>query len=147
MGVWGDGVFDGDGQCDFLGDVIDRLQEVVEEGLELGRSKRRTRYRRANLVKGTSIGLHEPVVPAVAVLHAIFAEIPAARVCLSKKRVRRWKRAYFEWYERVYVPVNGPCTRYRKNIEKEFDGVARLAVGEELEDEGEGDQADRRTNG
>src|SRR5262249_39478442 len=76
MGVWGDGVFDGDGQCDFLGDVIDRLQEVVEEGLELGRSKRRTRYRRANLVKGTSIGLHEPVVPAVAVLHAIFAEIP-----------------------------------------------------------------------
>jgi hypothetical protein len=138
MGVWGDGVFDGDGAREFLGDVIRRLQEVIEEGLELSRSKRRTRYRRAKLVSGTSISLHDPLVPAVAVLHAILAKIPHPRIHLSKERVRGWKRAYFEWYERVYVPVNGPCVRYRKNIEKEFDGLTRLAKGEDPEEEAKG---------
>jgi hypothetical protein len=76
---------------------------------------------------GWSLGLHDPVVPAVAVLHTIFAEVRAARVCLTKNRVRGWKRTHFAWYERVYVPVNGPCTCYRKNTEREFDGLARLA--------------------
>ena len=37
--------------------------------------------------------------------------------------VRRWRQAYFEWYEREYVPVNGPNKRYRNHIQKEFDAI------------------------
>ena len=102
------------------------------------RSPRRTKYRGGGLAKGWYLSLHDPLVPAVALLHTILADNTHARVCLSKGRVRRWKQAYFEWYERVYVPVNGPCTRYRKNIEKEFDGLIRLAhVDDEDDEDGE----------
>jgi hypothetical protein len=138
MGVWGYQVFDGDGACDFLGHVIRHLREVVEEGLELGQSKRRTRYRKAKLVKGRSLGLHGPVAPAVAALRALLAGIPSARVCLGRKRVRGWKRAFLAWYEAEYVPANGPTARYRKNVEAEFDELARLAHREDPDGEGGG---------
>jgi hypothetical protein len=131
VGVWGHKVFDGDGAAEFLGDVIDQLQAVIEEGLELGRSRRRTRFRKASLVRGTSPSLHEPVAPAVAALRALVAGTGAGGECVAKAQVRRWRDAYFEWYERVYVPVNGPNARYRKNVEKEFDTLHRLAYGED----------------
>ena len=133
MGVWGYKVFDSDGACDFLGDVIDHFRAVIEEGLELGRSKRRTKYRKAKLVRGTSLGLHDPVVPAVAALRAMIEGTDAGGECIAKAQVQRWRDAYFEWYEREYVPVNGPNKRYRNHIQKEFDALLRLAYGEDPE--------------
>ena len=132
MGIWGYKVFDSDNACDFLGGVIRRLEEVIEDGLELGRSKRRTRFRAA-LIKGDHLSLDGPVVPAVATLRAVLADIDAARVCVSKAEVRQWMKGYFEWYEREYVPTNGPNKRYRKNVQKEFDALLRLADGEDPE--------------
>ena len=135
MGVWGYKVFDSDNACGFLGGVIDHLEAVVDEGLELGRPTRRKKFR-ATLVKRHTLSLDGPVVPAVAVIRAILAGVEAARVSIGKKKVRRWMRAYFEWYEREYVPANGPNTRYRKNVQKEFDALLRLAEGDD-EEEGE----------
>lgn len=133
MGVWGYKVFDGDGAAEFLGDVIRHLVAVIEEGLELGRSKRRTRFRTAALARGTSLSLHEPVAPAVAALRAVIAGTGAGGSSVAKSQVRRWREDYFEWYERVYVPVNGANTRYRKHIEKDFDALLRLAYGSDPE--------------
>ena len=132
MGVWGYKVFDSDNACAFLGDVIEHLEEVIADGLELGRSKRRTRFRAA-LIKGNHLSLDGPVLPAVATIRAILAGIDAARVCVSKAEVRRWMEAYFEWYEREYVPANGPNKRYRNNVQKEFDALLKLAQGDDPE--------------
>lgn len=126
MGVWGDGVFDGDGACDFLGNVTQRLADVIDEGLKLANSKRNMpAFRSAILARRSVFTLHDPVAPAVALLHAIVSKIPRAQLCLEKRRVQEWKRAYFSWYEKEYVPINGPDNAYRKNVLKEFDGLLR----------------------
>jgi hypothetical protein len=134
MGVWGDGVFDGDGALDFVGHVIKRLADVVDEGLRLTKSKRDTPpFRSALLAKGFVLTLHDPVVPAVALLHAIVSKIPGAEVCLEKRRVREWKRSYFAWYEKEFVAVCGPEQKYRRNVQKEFDGLLRKLKVEVLD--------------
>ena len=132
VGIWGYKVFDSDNACAFLGDVIKHLAAVVEDGLELGRSKRRRKFRAA-LARGDTLSLDGPVVPAVAAIRALLAGIDAARVCVAKEQVRRWMEAYFEWYEREYVPINGPNRRYRNNVQKEFDELLRLAWREDPE--------------
>src|SRR5262245_3974047 len=126
MGVWAHGVFDNDEASDFIGTLIHGLEAVVDDGLELGASRRRKKFRAA-LVKGDVLTLHGPVIPAVAAIRALLAGIDGAGVCVGKEKVRRWRRAYFEWYEREFVPANGPSKVYRKNIEKEFDRLLRLA--------------------
>ncbi len=126
MGVWGDGVFNGDGACDFLGIAIHRLADVIDEGLGLSKSKQRTRtFRSAVLAKGLVLTLHDPVLPAVAILHAIVSKIPEAQFCIDRRRVRGWMSAYFAWYEDQYVATNGPHKSYRKNAQREFDGLLR----------------------
>jgi hypothetical protein len=67
----------------------------------------------------------------VAAIRALLAGIDAARVCVAKEQVRRWREAYFAWYEREYVPVNGPNKRYRNNVQKEFDALLKLAWAED----------------
>ena len=113
---------------------LGRLADVIDEGLRLAKSKRNTpSFRSAILAKGSVLTLHDPVVPAVALLHTIVSKIPGARFCLEKRRVREWKRAYFAWYEKEYVPVNGPDEPYRRNVQKEFDGLLRKLKVEDLE--------------
>ena len=133
MGVWGDGIFDGDGACDFLGTVVNRLVDVVEEGLKLGKSNRSTPCFRSQLAKGDVFTLHSPVAPAIAMLNVIVARIPSARFCLEKQRVREWRRQFFDWYEEEFVPMNGPAEEYRENIEKQFRGLLRNLEVEDLE--------------
>jgi hypothetical protein len=134
MGVWGEGVFDGDGALDFLGDVMRRLAAVVDEGLRLRKSKRDApAFRSAVLARGFVLSLHDPVVPAVAILHAIVSKVPGAQFCLEKRRVREWKRAYFAWYDKEYISVNGPDKPYRTNARKEFDGLLRKLMVEVLD--------------
>lgn len=125
MGVWGDGVFDGDGACDFLGNVMRHLANVIDEGLRLTQSRGKPLFRSAMLAKGSVLTLHDPVVPALAILHAIVCKVLRAQFCLEKRRVSEWKRAYFAWYERDYVPANGPDESYRMNVQKVFDGLLR----------------------
>jgi len=110
MGVWGDGIFEGDSACDFLGDTISRLADVVDEGLKLATSKRSApSFKRAELAKGHIFAVHSPVAPTLAILNVIVARIPPARFCLEKRRVREWKRAFFKWYEEEFIPMNGPA--------------------------------------
>jgi hypothetical protein len=135
VGIWGVKVFDSDNACDFLGNVIDHLVAVIEEGLELGRSKRGKKFRAVLVTKGTPLSLDGPVVPAVAALRAILAGIDAPRRWVPKEQVRRWKDAYFEWYEREYVPANGPNKRYRSNVQMEFDELLKLAKGKTYDDD------------
>lgn len=134
MGVWGDKIFDGDSACDFLGAVVKRLAEVIDEGLRLaGTGRNMPAFRTALLAKGTVLTLHDPIVPALALLHAIVSKVPSARFCLEKRRVREWRDAYFAWYEKDYVPVNGPDKSYRKNVRKEFAGLLRKLEVEVLD--------------
>ncbi len=136
MGVWGSGVFDGDGASDFLGNVVGNLAKVIDEGLRLAKSKRNMPvFRSALLAKKSVLTLHGPVVPAVALLHAIASKVPKVQFCLEKSRVRKWRRAYFAWYEKEYVPTNGPDEPYRKNVQKEFDGLLRKLSIEEFDDD------------
>jgi hypothetical protein len=132
MGVWAHGVFDNDEACDFIRTVLTELEAVVEDGLRVGVSKRRKKFR-ARLVKADALTLHGPVIPAVAAIRAILAGVEAARVCVGKEKVERWRQAYFEWDEREFVPANGPSKVYRRNVNKEFDQLLRLAEGDDAD--------------
>lgn len=134
MGVWGDGIFDGDGACDFLGHVIEQLADVIDEGLELSNSGRECPpLQTAKLGKGQLVTLHEPVVPALAILSAIVSKIPSARSCLEKRRVRAWQQQYFQWFENEYVLANGTCDDYQNSIKREFRSLMKNLHVEDLE--------------
>ncbi len=134
MGVWGDGVFDSDDTREFLGEVVRQVEAVIEEGLALGGSRRRGPFRRAALVRGWGLSLDGPVAPAVATLRSLLSEHPVARLWLPKRRVRRWRRAYFAWFEREFVPANGPSEQYRANVRREFGRLLRLAAGDDADE-------------
>lgn len=135
-GHLGDGVFDSDNTREFLGEVVDQIEAVIDEGLRIGKSTRRTVFRAA-LHKGGTLSLDSPVAPAVATLRSLLSERPEARLWISKEKVRRWMREYFEWFEREFVPANGPSKRYRGNVQREFNRLLRLVEGEAEEDEGD----------
>jgi hypothetical protein len=130
MGAWNYGLFDNDGACDFLGNLIDELEEVVEEGLLLTkRQGRKLPVFRAKLAKGEILNLTHPVMPAVAAISAIASKIPYARICVKRQRVVEWKRKYLAWFDDQLCDFDeydaNELKEYRRNAQKEFNALIR----------------------
>jgi hypothetical protein len=106
--------------------VVSRLCEVIDEGLRLAKSgQKMPTFDSATLARGMVLAFHDPIIPAVAVLHAIIANVRSAQFSVARGQVRRWMDEYFAWYDKEYVPVNGPDESYRNNVVKEFDDLLK----------------------
>jgi hypothetical protein len=110
MGTWGTGTFDGDGPCDYLDGVLDRLEEDIE-GCFAGE---------LNLGDGEDV-----LVPALqiwSVLHErCGGHLP------EPEKIRQWRDAYLPVYDRQMPELADEAftAERRKIIQETFDRIEK----------------------
>ena len=117
MGTWGYGVFDGDSECAYLGNLVSRIRESIETDLvAMVREAVDKRVRRRD----------RPVLAGVAILSALARAIPYTKHCVSKQDVKRWRHSYWSWFD-VAMTNEPHCDEFRRTANREFRALLRLA--------------------
>jgi hypothetical protein len=117
MGSWGPQIFDSDTALDYLGELIDSIEQTIEADLDSMRTKR-----------GRQV-IERPTLAALAALSALAKALPPAARRVSRSKVQSWRRAYLAWFD-VEMPTASKNWHTERRIASlEFSRLRRRARG------------------